>query len=932
MRRRSALLPRLGLLLTTLGATACESEAEDRGTLILSVTSDMKLPADIDEVGLLVLRNGVTMIRQTVRVSGEPGDGKLPGSFSVQAGSDPDAQLTFRVFGSRNKSIRVTREAVARIPPNRTSYLRMPINWLCEGNVDTVKNENGDDVPEDKRCGAGTTCEAGTCVPSVVPEDALVATVPVSATPGCVDAPLCFANGKLAALDLTTCSVPLENDGAVNLAVVLDKTKEPAADGVCGFDACYIVLDRAEVGGWRVDNDKILLPGPVCDRVKAGLAAGVAITNAGEGTCATKTAEVGVCGPWFSPGTTNASTATGPSGFVPQGPAGGTGGAGGSDAGSGGAGAGAGGSDAGAGGSDAGAGGSDAGAGGSDAGAGGTGGDAGNGGQAPGGGGQAGNAGGAGDAGGGGQQGGGAGSPGGAGGAGQGGGGGGPLCPPNGVIDCGETDIDCGGFEVGLVQGRTCNVGLACDDDADCEIGLACIGTVPTRVCERKLLCGDSQPGTNLQKCAAQYPIVGVIGLDEADVVCGAATPFPCTITCNDAANNGNPVDGCECDGGAGTLCNLSMGNDANTPLIAVLAVRTGAPDLVARLHPTLLDGTNNPYAPLFEMLQPDFVDGDLAASSDGQAHFFGILAPGSGSTFLGKKATKSLFDSPLTALDAWQGFEFNAPDTFLPTTGRRPKISTTPSGQRSITAVTPMNNVTTATDAGQPGTATPVTNAVRPSVGLTDDTGTYWAGVTDNGTTDRLLLTLVPAGGGPFQTLDNKTLLRKGSSVQFFPRPTGGARLVYLDGSGTPWVLAPPWTDPPTQLVSGGGGGYDDFTLAGPGGGSSAVSFVGLRHVPPGDFDALGVAFSAKDLPFTSGPTTVTYESDLFDTPPVAVAYLDGATVITDLFVSRNGFVRDIRCRGTAPDACETTIQPPPLGMLHPRRLAAVALPTRAP
>jgi hypothetical protein len=41
---------------------------------------------------------------------------------------------------------------------------------------------------------------------------------------------------------------------------------------------------------------------------------------------------------------------------------------------------------------------------------------------------------------------------------------------------------------------------------------------------------------------------------------------------------------------------------------------------------------------------------------------------------------------------------------------------------------------------------------------------------------------------------------------------------------------------------------------------------------------------------------------------------------------------VSDVRCRGTADDACQTAPQPPRLGRLRPKRLVAVAVPTVAP
>ena len=256
--------------------------------------------------------------------------------------------------------------------------------------------------------------------------------------------------------------------------------------------------------------------------------------------------------------------------------------------------------------------------------------------------------------------------------------------------------------------------------------------------------------------------------------------------------------------------------------------------------------------------------------------------------------------------------------------------------GERSVTAVTPTGNNWTATDVVEGGSAPLGSKNVRPAVGLARPEGMYWASVVDDNGDDRLDLIRMAKGAGQPEVLVNNRVLRKGSSVAFFPLPDGTPRLVYLDPSGTPQTLASPWKTA-DKLVTNGGGGFDDFAIVRPSAaGSTAVSFVGLRHpppdLPPGLPDQLSIAFGAADLPLAAGPSGPIFPSDPFDTPPTVVAYLDGATVVTELFVSQDGFVQNIRCRGLAEDACLTMPQPPPLGMLHPRRLAAVAVPTTAP
>jgi hypothetical protein len=465
--------------------------------------------------------------------------------------------------------------------------------------------------------------------------------------------------------------------------------------------------------------------------------------------------------------------------------------------------------------------------------------------------------------------------------------------------------------------------------------------------CKRQLLCGDPGGVSAAQQCAAQYPRL-LSTLQETTPACDALAtgnpPFQCTISCMVSPENKNPVDGCECDGGAGSLCNITKGDpDAQAgPMIVVFAARTGPPDTIIRLHPTLLADTLDPYAPLYEMLLDDFVDGDLVASPDHQqVHFFGVLA--SGQPFRAKQPTKSLFLNAWASLPDWTPSQQTTAPPFLLETGHRPKISTFSAGKRSVTATTPMGDMWTGTDAGQseiaPAVATAAAKNVRPAVAMGTPGGTLWAAVVDNGTTDSLILTYVPKVPPPVTNVSSGRLLRKGSSVAFFPAPDGAPRLVFLDQSGTAQVLVPsgaldaPWDTATTLFADSKIGNWDDFALARPFGASSqAVSFVGLRHAQPDVFDELSVGFGTNDLPLDVAPNGPGFQSDLFDTPPTVVSYLDKGTPTTDLFVSLGGFVRDIRCKGTAANACQTTVEPTPLGMLHPKRLVAVAVPTVAP
>jgi hypothetical protein len=879
----------------------CSEDPAEQGTLVLNVTSDMKFPEDLDEVGLVVLRDGVTMVRKTVRIDGQAASGKIPGTFSVQAGSDPDARLVFRVFGARKGQIRVVREAITSIPRARTSSLTMPVQWLCEGEVDTIQNENGDYVPEDKRCEAGQTCDAGVCVTSEVPPSTLTALLEGAQTPTatCVDAPACFATGAMTTLDFEDCSAPLPTDGPpANVAMVFDKTTNPTADGVCGSDACYILLDQADPGGWHVVGDRISLPPAVCDRVLAGTAVGVAVSTDSSDTCSTKTPTVGLCGPWFQTGVTNALDASGPAGFVP--------------------GAASGGGEAGAGG-EAGIGGA-----GGDAGIGGAGGDAGIGGA----GGNAGIGGAGGNAG--------IGGTGGNAGIGGAGGSGPPacvICADNGALDCGETDVDCGGPLCDAGPSPRCGLQQACVADTDCLGGLACsIG--PSPQCSPAPLCGSPGGGaTAAQRCAYEYP--SILRGAQSEPLCegsGMEMPPPqCSAGCAPFAENGNPADGCECAPGSKSLCDLKDSANFGTPAIALFLNRKGAPDAFVTLYPTLVDDAQAPYPPFVQYLPLGYDAVGLAATTAGELLFFGSTSdPNHAQGFEGHTPWPSVFRQAFLGFSPWFPPVSGGP---LPN-GAPVELSPLAGSLRIVTALTPGNALWWVSDADDV-VAPSFAQLLAPPTVTRTSTHYVWAAIVDGGAGPHVVVRVVLPSGSPVAPQPEPTVL-PGSRLQWLASPDGSPRLLFLSAEGTPTLLQPltelesDWVEAPFLDESGGPTPpFSAFRVETARSGSQqGLSYVGTQQNGPfGETHFLGFTVDGT-LP--APPPSIPLPPSDPAQPPVFASFFDGSSLETHVFLPTLGTLQHLRCGSSEAQPCAGPPLPP-IGDFQADEVHAIALPSTA-
>ena len=289
------LLALLSGLMLGCGASA---DGEERGELIVALTSDMPVPDDITDVQMEVFGSRSADF-DTLTWSGpvdfreEPGEIPLPATLALVSGTDPSRPVKVMVRAYQEiageRYLRLRADRVTTAPKLGKAVLQIPMEWLCTASAQDVS-----DV--DTLCPDGQTCIAGVCESNVVN----LADLPsyddwVGAQPAgsCFDAKGCFENVNLYSIvNSTSCLMDYPNtDVGVNFAMVLsDKSA-----GVCNDSGkCWVVLDYGTQTGWRespTSGRVVQLPRRVCELHTLGKLQGVAVTT----SCPTKTPSIGLC-------------------------------------------------------------------------------------------------------------------------------------------------------------------------------------------------------------------------------------------------------------------------------------------------------------------------------------------------------------------------------------------------------------------------------------------------------------------------------------------------------------------------------------------------------------------------------------------------------------------------------------------------------------
>lgn len=253
-----------------LAGGGCSGDvAPAKGQLMVVLQSDMAIPKDITRAKVLITVHGTRVFDETY-VANAAGDLKLPGTIAVVAGEKDAEQVVVQVIGIDKDGEAVTfSKALTTMPRSRIATLRMPMQWLCSGQVVTF-GDPGDPVYasscSDTKDGE-QSCLAGSCKSITIDE----ATLPVFNAPDvfgggeypgdpsgeCFDVQGCFKNGIVLSPDLdpdsdTYCQAAITVPAGADLNFAINTG--PKGAGVCDDKnakaPCYVVLDHSESFGW----------------------------------------------------------------------------------------------------------------------------------------------------------------------------------------------------------------------------------------------------------------------------------------------------------------------------------------------------------------------------------------------------------------------------------------------------------------------------------------------------------------------------------------------------------------------------------------------------------------------------------------------------------------------------------------------------------
>ncbi len=239
------------------GAFACSDKlSEPSSEVMIALQSDMSLPKDVSSVRIQVLENGAFKFDHSYPVGG-PTDAKIPATLAVAG--DPGMSIEVRVIGFRGSEARTLTKAITTIPDGRIALLRMPIQWLCEGNVLEVGADTFQSTCQSSG-GLETSCLGGTCKAVTQPSAQLPDFSPQAVFGGgdgkgngsCFPTETCMDSGFDIQPNMGDCSVDVRgtDSTALNFAV----RTAMGGDGICSSANCSVPLDKHDEFGWREDT------------------------------------------------------------------------------------------------------------------------------------------------------------------------------------------------------------------------------------------------------------------------------------------------------------------------------------------------------------------------------------------------------------------------------------------------------------------------------------------------------------------------------------------------------------------------------------------------------------------------------------------------------------------------------------------------------
>lgn len=289
---------RMGAVMAAIGAVACTADDAPLSQVVVSFETDMAVPESIDTLTVAVQRRGETLLRKNYSV-GSQGEARLPATLTIAAEGPPRVPVTVSVSGAKQGHWRTFRELTTVLPEGRSALLRMPVQWLCDGQL--IADPSGGDTPLLRStCDKGFTCRAGECDQNQIGDpDVLPAYEPAAVFGGsedanrgaCFDTLACMQTGHAVQPDID-CTI--ERPDAPNYNVAL----RVVGDGICDStrSMCFVPLDGSSAEGYVDDTPRVRLPNAVCTKLVEGSVRAIYTSTA----CPMKTAATPPCGSWSS--------------------------------------------------------------------------------------------------------------------------------------------------------------------------------------------------------------------------------------------------------------------------------------------------------------------------------------------------------------------------------------------------------------------------------------------------------------------------------------------------------------------------------------------------------------------------------------------------------------------------------------------------------
>jgi hypothetical protein len=276
-------MSRLGFALFGIGLSfvlSCSAKHDPPpGAILLAIDANLKVPTDIDEIGVSVASaDGSVVTTDMIHPMAPAGDARFPATLAILRGTDQPIDI--KVAGFKNGVAFALREAVTTIPEGRTALLRMDLNYLDIGSTSGAVTKV-QSLATSPPCTSTQTSIAGTCQSFVLEslslptysEDDVVS----STSEACLDVTSCLLGAPAGAMsvprptadpnDATSCTLPVPSLGPdFNLAIV--PTEGTA--GWCDGSGCVVPLSANDATeGWHIEADGLVhLPPAICASTK----------------------------------------------------------------------------------------------------------------------------------------------------------------------------------------------------------------------------------------------------------------------------------------------------------------------------------------------------------------------------------------------------------------------------------------------------------------------------------------------------------------------------------------------------------------------------------------------------------------------------------------------------------------------------------------